>query len=267
MLYEMLHHVLITSLLVSLSSSASVSPPDSCPCTPPHQCPWPAYGSHVLDIAVLGLHPPCVKYGEVRCCDKDPFKFYYGVLDTEETTEQMTVLISNDIEDKDNDEDTKNVESNVPAKSTNPAVRNDNEGDMIDNPDGDNDGEDDTIDKDDNCACLPEGVCPSEFIVQHNSVYCQLPQVLCCVHGYHEHNYDDNDKHKDIESDEDQGDVKEGYYSRIVQGTATSQSSTTVTTNYGTTLNILNTSDESHGDKSDVRERQVPGSRRVSGIC
>ena len=37
-----------------------------CSCLPRADCTSPPYGWDPLDIAVLGLHPPCPTHGEVR---------------------------------------------------------------------------------------------------------------------------------------------------------------------------------------------------------
>ena len=64
-------------LLLQLCLSPVSGLPSSCPCLPAPACAWPPYGSHPLDIALLGIHPPCAEYGEVRCCDKAAFGRYY----------------------------------------------------------------------------------------------------------------------------------------------------------------------------------------------
>jgi len=52
-----------------LIPSLSCSP--LCSCRPQSDCTSPPYGWDPLDIAVLGLHPPCPTHGEVVCCDRD----------------------------------------------------------------------------------------------------------------------------------------------------------------------------------------------------
>ena len=63
----------------SLFISSTRASPESCTCLPEYECmdPHGPYGSHPLDVAVLGLHAPCPVYGQVRCCDKSVVKWYY----------------------------------------------------------------------------------------------------------------------------------------------------------------------------------------------
>ena len=65
-------------LILVLTNTGSSAQSPSCFCTSRILCQWKPYGSHPLDIAVLGLHPPCREYNHVVCCNKSEFKWYYG---------------------------------------------------------------------------------------------------------------------------------------------------------------------------------------------
>ena len=88
--------MILYSLFFSFPAS-SASAPESCSCVPEPDCPWEPYGTHPLDVAVLGLHPPCPIYGHVRCCDKSVVKWYYQDDRTEQAAKAVHDVESRDI--------------------------------------------------------------------------------------------------------------------------------------------------------------------------
>ena len=135
------------SLFISSTRASS----ESCMCLPEYECmdPHGPYGSHPLDVAVLGLHAPCPVYGQVRCCDKSVVKWYYQ------------------------DDRTEYVHGNADVGEY---IVEDLHLDVISD-----DSESD--EKKDLCGCLDLAVCPPSFR-QYWSEECKHPLVLCCVRGY-----------------------------------------------------------------------------------
>ena len=169
-------------LLLQLCLSPVSGLPSSCPCVPAPACAWSPYGSHPLDIALLGIHPPCPEYGEVRCCDKAAFSRYYEDYAAEilkspnSSREEISDAISDDKDDLLMYE-TSNSWDNPTATMKHQSIS----------------ASDEVL-----CGCLKKSVCPLEFW-NLDSGHCEESLVMCCV-GKHGPNSDSKLKSKQLEN-------------------------------------------------------------------
>lgn len=64
---------LVTKIVMTSSGFTVQTGYSDCPCTHPLDCATlPAYGENPLDILLFGTHQPCPRWGEVRCCPRNP---------------------------------------------------------------------------------------------------------------------------------------------------------------------------------------------------
>jgi len=64
-------------LMTMFLQKSSQSPNNRCSCVSSDSCSTAAYGRLSLDIALLGVHAPCPKHGEVLCCDRSGLEDQY----------------------------------------------------------------------------------------------------------------------------------------------------------------------------------------------
>ena len=164
-------------LLLQLCLSPVSGLPSSCPCLPAPACAWPPYGSHPLDIALLGIHPPCAEYGEVRCCDKAAFGRYYEDYEAE-ILKSHNNFISEEMSDIIFEDELMHESSNSWDNPTRKYQSISTSEDLL-------------------CGCLKKSVCPPVFW-NPDSGHCEDSLVMCCV-GKHDSNPDSKSKSKQLE--------------------------------------------------------------------
>jgi len=222
-----------------LTNTGSLAQSPSCFCTSRILCQWKPYGSHPLDIAVLGLHPPCREYNHVVCCNKSEFKWYYGndeILSRPRIDSKPGNDAQSDIKPtgrnlvRSTTEKTtvRSTTEEIAFRSTTVKVikdvlKSDSKSKDKSVSDFDND-EDDT-----KCGCLPFHICPTEF--RKHSGTCDPPLFQCCVPHFH-------DSEKDIT-------VKEGSDEEVVEETEPNE-------NLMTIVKVGQLERESNGDTEKV---------------